>query len=145
MVKVCTHYSFERMSEVSSAFFQKTQIMNQEKRMTLVFYIFCQKISCFLESPTFKDKIESNGRCLHSNTILRYKLMDEIKYIHSEQYLGLHILSFPQKHMKGSKNSEVSVYHQKPRVVTKSCNRKAQKKKKKVKIYIVVKKRNVGL
>ena len=55
--------------------------------------------------------------------------MSEIKYTQSEHYLVLHLFSFSQKDMKVSKNSEAKVSHQKPRKVTKSCNKKAQKER----------------
>lgn len=55
--------------------------------------------------------------------------MNEIKYIHPEHYLVLHLFSFSQKDTKGNKNSEAKASHQKPRIVTKNCNRKAQKER----------------
>lgn len=55
--------------------------------------------------------------------------MSEIKYIQSKHYLVLHIFYFSQKDMKVSKNSGVKVSQQKPRKMTKSCNKKAQKER----------------
>lgn len=89
-----------------------------------------------LLTSTFRDGTGSHGIFLPSNTILGYELMGEIKYVHSAHYLVLLFFFFISKRYE-SKDSEISVYHQNHRVVTKSCNRKTQKKKK-VKIDIMV-------
>lgn len=53
--------------------------------------------------------------------------MDKIKNTHLE-YLVSFFFPFSQKDIKGSRNSEVNVYHQKPRIVTKSYNRKLRRR-----------------
>lgn len=44
-------------------------------------------------------------------------------------FWGFFSFSLSQKDIKGSKTSDVNVCYQKPRIVTKSYNRKAQKKR----------------